>query len=161
MRSWRYPSGRIRYRPIKKIRSRTVQRLKAKGTHPRNYKEKYKELQPEKYPETIEKVIQKGGTPVGMHLSICVNEILEFLQIKPGQKGLDATLGYGGHLKILRWSSDSPTIAVRENGRQSFEDYIREQVAACSRSSVVPDHTLCWSSGVRRQEQNLSTLILE
>lgn len=33
-------------------------------------------------------------------------------------------------------------IAVRENGRQSFEDYIREQVAACSRSSVVPDHTL-------------------
>ena len=26
-------------------------------------------------------------------------------------------------------------IAVRENGRQSFEDYIREQVAACSRSS--------------------------
>ena len=33
-------------------------------------------------------------------------------------------------------------IAVRENGRQSFEDYVREQVAACSRSSVVPDHTL-------------------
>ena len=33
-------------------------------------------------------------------------------------------------------------IAVRENGCQSFEDYVREQVAACSRSSVVPDHTL-------------------
>lgn len=33
-------------------------------------------------------------------------------------------------------------IAVRENGRQSFEDYVREQVAARSRSSVVPDHTL-------------------
>lgn len=33
-------------------------------------------------------------------------------------------------------------IAVRENGRQSFEYYVREQVAACSRSSVVPDHTL-------------------
>ena len=33
-------------------------------------------------------------------------------------------------------------IAVRENGRQPFEDYVREQVAACSRSSVVPDHTL-------------------
>lgn len=32
-----------------------------------------------------------------MHISICVKEILEFLQIKPGQKGLDATLGYGGH----------------------------------------------------------------
>lgn len=38
-----------------------------------------------------------------MHISICVNEILEFLQIKPGQTGLDATLGYGGHtLEMLK-----------------------------------------------------------
>lgn len=72
-------------------------RVRYKGTHPRNYKEKYKELQPEKYPETIAKVIQKGSTPAGMHISICVKEILDFLQIKPGQQGLDATLGYGGH----------------------------------------------------------------
>lgn len=72
-------------------------RVRYKGTHPRSYKEKYKELNPEKYPETIEKVIQKGGTPVGMHISIMVQEILDFLQIKPGQRGLDATLGYGGH----------------------------------------------------------------
>lgn len=76
-------------------------RVRYKGTHPRNYKEKYKELQPEKYPETIAKVIQKGGTPVGMHISICVKEILEFLEIKPGQKGLDATLGYGGHTRKM------------------------------------------------------------
>ena len=26
-----------------------------------------------------------------------MKEILDFLQIQPGQKGLDATLGYGGH----------------------------------------------------------------
>lgn len=78
-------------------------RVRYKGTHPRNYKEKYKELQPEKYAETVEKVIKKGGTPAGMHISICVKEILEFLQIKPGQKGLDATLGYGGHtLEMLK-----------------------------------------------------------
>ena len=32
-----------------------------------------------------------------MHISICVNEILDFFQIQPGQQGLDATLGYGGH----------------------------------------------------------------
>ena len=32
-----------------------------------------------------------------MHISICVQEILDFLQIQPGQIGLDATLGYGGH----------------------------------------------------------------
>lgn len=76
-------------------------RVRYKGTHPRNYKERYKELQPEKYPETIEKVIRKGSTPVGMHISICVKEILDFLQIQPGQKGLDATLGYGGHTKEM------------------------------------------------------------
>ena len=72
-------------------------RVRYKGTHPRNFKEKYKELQPEKYADTIEKVKQKGSTPAGMHISICVKEILDFLQIKPGQIGLDATLGYGGH----------------------------------------------------------------
>lgn len=72
-------------------------RIRYSGTHPRNYKEKYKELHPEKYPDTVAKIIQKGSTPAGMHISICVKEILEFLQIKPGQTGLDATLGYGGH----------------------------------------------------------------
>ena len=72
-------------------------RVRYRGTHPKRYEEKYKELQPEKYPETVAKVIQKGSTPVGMHIPIMVNEILEFLQIQPGQTGLDATLGYGGH----------------------------------------------------------------
>ena len=78
-----------------------TRRVRYKGTHPRSYKEKYKELQPEKYADTVAKVIRKGSTPAGMHLSICVNEILEFLQIQPGQKGLDATLGYGGHTKEM------------------------------------------------------------
>ena len=45
-------------------------RVRYKGTHPKRYEEKYKELQPEKYPETVAKVIQKGSTPVGMHLSL-------------------------------------------------------------------------------------------
>lgn len=72
-------------------------RVRYKGTYPKNYEEKYKELQPDKYNETIKKVISKGSTPAGMHISICVKEILSFLEIKPGQKGLDATLGYGGH----------------------------------------------------------------
>lgn len=77
-------------------------RVRYKGTHPRKYSEKYKELNPELYPETIEKVIKKGSTPVGMHLSIMVDEILEFLNIQEGQQGLDCTLGYGGHtLKML------------------------------------------------------------
>lgn len=77
-------------------------RVRYRGTHPKKYNEKYKELNPELYPETIEKVIKKGSTPVGMHLSIMVNEILEFLNIQEGQIGLDCTLGYGGHtLKML------------------------------------------------------------
>lgn len=74
-----------------------TRRVRYQGTHPKSYKEKYKEHQPEKYPETVARVIEKGGTPVGMHIPICLNEILEFLQITPGQVGLDATLGYGGH----------------------------------------------------------------
>ena len=72
-------------------------RVRYSGTHPKNYKEKYKEHNPEKYADTIEKVIRKGSTPAGMHISIMVREILDFLHIQPGQKGLDATLGYGGH----------------------------------------------------------------
>ena len=76
-------------------------RVRYKGKYPKNYKEKYKELNPEKYQDTIEKVIRKGSTPAGMHISIMVKEILDFLQIKPGQTGFDATLGYGGHTRAM------------------------------------------------------------
>lgn len=76
-------------------------RVRYSGTHPRRFEEKYKELQPEKYGDTIAKVISKGSTPAGMHISIMVKEILDFLQIQPGQQGLDATLGYGGHTREM------------------------------------------------------------
>ena len=76
-------------------------RPRYKGTHPRKFEEKYKELNPEKYADTVAKVISKGSTPAGMHISIMVKEILDFLQIQPGQKGLDATLGYGGHTRKM------------------------------------------------------------
>ena len=78
-------------------------RVRYKGTHPKAFTEKYKELQPDQYADDVAKVIQRGSTPAGMHRSICVKEILEFLQITPGQTGLDATLGYGGHtLEMLK-----------------------------------------------------------
>ena len=78
-------------------------RIRYKGTHPKTFQEKYKELQPEQYADAVAKVLQKGRTPAGMHRPICVKEILEILQIKPGQTGLDATLGYGGHaLEMLK-----------------------------------------------------------
>lgn len=76
-------------------------RVRYKGKYPRKYEEKYKELNPEKYKETIAHVISKGNTPAGMHISIMVKEILDFLQIKPGETGFDATLGYGGHTKAI------------------------------------------------------------
>ncbi len=76
-------------------------RVRYKGTHPRAFHEKYKEAQPEKYADTIEKVIRKGSTPAGMHISIMVDEILEVLKIQPGEQGLDATLGYGGHTSAM------------------------------------------------------------
>ena len=58
-------------------------RVRYKGTHPRHFSEKYKEHNPEKYADTIEKVIKKGSTPAGMHISIMVNEILDFFDIQP------------------------------------------------------------------------------
>ena len=72
-------------------------RPRYKGTHPRTFQEKYKEHDPEKYRADVEKIIESGKTPAGMHIPILVDEILEVLQIRPGQVGYDATLGYGGH----------------------------------------------------------------
>lgn len=76
-------------------------RVRYKGKYPKRFEEKYKELNPEKYQDTIQHVIRKGNTPAGMHISIMVPEILDFLQIKPGQTGFDATLGYGGHTRAM------------------------------------------------------------
>jgi 16S rRNA (cytosine1402-N4)-methyltransferase len=80
-----------------------ARRIRYKGTHPKTFTDKYKELDPLQYASDVEKVMQQGRTPAGMHRPICVTEILDFLQLKPGQIGLDATLGYGGHsLEILK-----------------------------------------------------------
>ena len=80
-----------------------ARRVRYKGTHPKSFKEKYKELNPEQYSQDVEKVMQQGRTPAGMHRSICIKEILEILKIVPGEIGLDATLGYGGHsLEMLK-----------------------------------------------------------
>jgi 16S rRNA (cytosine1402-N4)-methyltransferase len=82
---------------------KSTRRVRYKGTHPKSFKEKYKELQPEQFSDDVTKIVQQGRTPAGMHLSICVNEILDILKIKPGHIGLDATLGYGGHsLEMLK-----------------------------------------------------------
>ncbi len=67
------------------------------GKHPRQFAEKYKELDPEKHPKLIAHVRARGATPAGQHIPILVDEILEVLRPTPGERGVDATLGYGGH----------------------------------------------------------------
>jgi len=78
-----------------------IRRVRYKGTHPKSFKEKYKELQPDLYADDIAKVMDQGRTPAGMHRSICVDEIMDILKVVPGQIGLDATIGYGGHSQEL------------------------------------------------------------
>jgi len=80
---------------------RPKRRVRYKGTHPKRFEEKYKELNPEKYAADVVKIIKSGKTPAGMHRPICVSEILEVLKPKPGQTGMDATLGFGGHTQEL------------------------------------------------------------
>jgi len=76
-------------------------RVRYKGTHPRHFQEKYKELDPQHHALELAKVMDRGHTPAGMHRSICVREILEILDLKPGEVGLDATLGFGGHAEAI------------------------------------------------------------
>lgn len=76
-------------------------RVRYSGKYPKRFEEKYKEHNPERYQDTIAHVMEKGSTPAGMHISIMVQEIMDFLQIKPGQQGLDCTLGYGGHSRKM------------------------------------------------------------
>jgi len=71
------------------------------GTHPKKFTEKYKELNPQKYAADVEKVKGRGQTPAGTHRPILLDEILEILRPGPGETGLDATLGYGGHSTAL------------------------------------------------------------
>jgi 16S rRNA (cytosine1402-N4)-methyltransferase len=76
-------------------------RVRYRGTHPRHYAERYKELDPERHARELEKVRARGDTPAGTHRPICVREILEVLDPRPGDVGLDATLGFGGHAQEI------------------------------------------------------------
>jgi 16S rRNA (cytosine1402-N4)-methyltransferase len=71
------------------------------GTHPKTFSQKYKEQNPEKYAADVEKVKGRGQTPAGSHRPILLDEILEILAPAPGETGLDATLGYGGHSAVF------------------------------------------------------------
>src|SRR5512141_1620653 len=74
-----------------------TRRVRYKGANPRRFEDKYKELDPDRHAGELAKVRERGHTPAGTHRPICVREILDILAPKPGETGLDATLGYGGH----------------------------------------------------------------
>ena len=72
-------------------------RPRYRGTHPRQFSEKYKELAPEAHPDLIARLRAKGKTPAGQHVPILVDEVLAALAPQPGERAVDATLGWGGH----------------------------------------------------------------
>jgi 16S rRNA (cytosine1402-N4)-methyltransferase len=78
-----------------------ARRARYRGSHPRAFHEKYKELDPARYADEVGKVVASGKTPAGMHRPIMVTEILDVLAPSPGEFGVDATLGYGGHTAAL------------------------------------------------------------
>ena len=76
-------------------------RERYRGTHPRRFEEKYKELDPARHADELSKVMARGQTPAGTHRPICVAEILAQIEPRPGEVGLDATLGFGGHAQAI------------------------------------------------------------
>jgi 16S rRNA (cytosine1402-N4)-methyltransferase len=76
-------------------------RVRYRGTHPRRFGEKYKELDPDKHPDVVAHVRASGKTPAGTHVPIMVEEVLEALAPRVGERGVDATLGWGGHAQRL------------------------------------------------------------
>ena len=71
------------------------------GRNPRAFQHKYKELDPARYPSEVQKVLESGKTPAGMHVPIMVEEVLRCLRPQPGEVALDCTLGGGGHARAI------------------------------------------------------------
>ena len=75
--------------------------MRYSGKNPRRFEDKYKEHNPSRHSETVAKVLASGKTPAGTHRPIMVAEILSALGPKPGERAVDATLGFGGHAQEL------------------------------------------------------------
>ena len=78
-----------------------MRRPRYPGKNPRAFHLKYKELQPERYAADVQKVLQAGKTPAGMHRPIMVDELLAALRPQPGELAVDCTLGFGGHARAV------------------------------------------------------------
>jgi 16S rRNA (cytosine1402-N4)-methyltransferase len=71
------------------------------GKNPRAFHQKYKELNPDRYATEVQKVLESGKTPAGMHVPIMVAEVLRCLTPQPGEVAVDCTLGGGGHARAI------------------------------------------------------------
>lgn len=69
------------------------------GKYPRRFEDRHKERAGDT--GTIARVLASGKTPAGTHRPIMVAEVLEVLAPKPGEVGVDCTLGYGGHAREI------------------------------------------------------------
>jgi len=71
------------------------------GKNPRAFHQKYKELNPARYAAEVQKILESGKTPAGMHVPIMVAEVLRCLRPAPGEIAVDCTLGGGGHARAI------------------------------------------------------------
>ncbi len=78
-----------------------MRRPRYPGRNPRTFHHKYKELQPERFASEVDKVLQAGKTPAGMHRPIMVDEMLAALAPRAGEAAVDCTLGFGGHARVV------------------------------------------------------------
>ena len=78
-----------------------VRRPRYAGRNPRTFHQKYKELDPERYASEVQKVLDAGKTPAGMHVPIMVDEVLRYGAVRPGLVVVDGTLGGGGHARAI------------------------------------------------------------
>lgn len=116
-------------------------RKRYSGTHPRTFEEKYKEHDPERYAETVAKVISKGSTPAGMHISIMVNEVLEAFLNK-----LPDALADGGRVAILTFHSGEDRLV-----KKAFQEYYRQHIfAEISQEVIRPSAEECRANGRAR-----------
>lgn len=70
------------------------------------------------------------------HISVLVNEVLKFLNLRPGMKILDATVGLGGHSKgilrkilpgglLIAMDQDRESLKLAQENLQEFHDHIQ------------------------------------
>ena len=76
-----------------------TRRKRYAGRYPRNFSDRYKEKAGDA--ATVQRVLEKGGTPAGTHVPIMVAECLEHLNASDAAVAVDCTLGYGGHSSAL------------------------------------------------------------